>query len=1083
MGEGVVFILKKGNPPNNIGSSSMRAFFTIALFSLLLGSCSEPSHKDPQTAAAKNESSLSSLSQLLGSLKKAEKEAEENKEEEVTRSVNPGSPRLVNSTIHPGVSLKEFAPDDNPRSCSLDMYGKHHHNHILRDSITGGRNNSESRFNTKARIHALEAKMFYKRTANTITKANREVLREALSGHTTLHSLVGNYHVLVIPVQFSDIEFERKSFFENEVQDHIFGTGERSLRTHYLHSSLGKLNITGEVAPIITLDQPLSYYGASTQASRDRAPKELVIQAIQKLKSMKSDEEWWESFDNWDLFDYDLDNHRREPDGFIDAIMFIYAGKSQAACQSAFDRDGSFPAVEDVPPGPRQAPSVECYNRIWPHRWNIALTEGDPRFSKTGPALEGIVRPSLNALKITDKVFALDYNMQSEYSDLSTFIHELGHSFTLPDVYDKTGPGNSSGYWEVMSSNTKNDGQEFSSYSKISLGWIEPKIVREGQNTSAYLGHYNFVSNTQRESNASYDGPEKILESFEGREHSYDINSLTPGFGEPVYRALAIITEPSKEELKLLEMPQETGTYAAYSGRFDGQVRTINFHIHVPETGDAILTFDAYHSIETETNFFSKEEEVKVVVDYDLGQVIINEEVKRYLRTVSGDRNEDTLNESNPKCEVEQVLAIRKKIIDETATPLEKIQFQDLVEICQQATWEKHSYDLSEFRGKEVKIEIIYATDAAYTELGIIMDNFKLGEQKFDFENSHDRETLINSFVELKNGVQEVQHSQMYLMEYRDQREEFLSNSEAPFALHIPLSFNKDNNIKSATQAMLMDASEEGESLESRFRLVSMDYQPGVLVWYFNSKYSSSDNSPVNQNGQGYLLVLNSNVKELHLPGILSKPELLNDRGEYNVESETFQNFVKEQRDNFVCFSAIDFYTYINGEAPDCSGIDTADHNRLNSILFGDGRPLTDTREGINQYLPMERANFYLVGAPMRTSARVRTGMATFRPASSEDFAPFTVYKVKDGELLVDRELTDSATKLPPVSEFQDSLNALPENRRFQGDTVVVEKRGLSFKIAEPSSRIQKLYRMDVDSDDNSHYYRRPRAKVLINWE
>ena len=405
------------------------------------------------------------------------------------------------------------------------------------------------------RITRLEAKLRRKRLANNIVSSNLDLLSNEMKGHTNLYSLKGDYRVLVIPVEFSDKQFEDPDFVRNEAQEYLFGDHEGSLSNYYRHASLGHFKVSGEVADIVRVDGVLGDYGEAITGSSDKAARELVVQALTKLKESRTDEAWWESFDNWDLNDYDLDNNRHEPDGFMDAVVLIYAGKSQASCQASFDSDGSRPSSADVPPGPRHDAAVECFNRLWPHRWSISLGADDPRHSTQGPLLEGTQRPSMNGFKITDTVFALDYNMQSEFSDRSTFLHEFGHSLTLPDIYASQGGGNSTGAWELMSNNARLQAQELSSYSKLSLGWLEPKIVKKGQVTSAYVGAQNFVTNIQRDNNDLYTGPEKIVEQSDGQIHSYDVISLTPGFDEPVYRSIVALTGATAEMIQVVETP------------------------------------------------------------------------------------------------------------------------------------------------------------------------------------------------------------------------------------------------------------------------------------------------------------------------------------------------------------------------------------------------------------------------------------------------------------------------------------------------------------------------------------------------
>jgi M6 family metalloprotease-like protein len=843
------------------------------------------------------------------------------------------------------------------------------------------------------------------------------------------------------------------------------------MTSFYRHSSLGKLNVTGEVTQIITAQGSLEDYGEAIIGQSDKGARELVVQALLQVRQLHADDAWWDSFDNWDLNDYDLDNNRREPDGFIDAVVLIYAGKPQSSCQASFDSDRTRPASADVPPGPRQAASVECYNRIWPHRWSIAIAKDDPRFSEVGPEIEGTQRPPMNGLKINDHLFALDYNMQSEFSDRSTFIHEFGHSLTLPDVYDMRGTGNSSGEWEIMSGTSHLQAQEMSSYSKISLGWIEPKIVRQGQETSAYIGAYNFVTSSQRDENNNYSGPEKVLESFGDSTHSYDVVSLTPGFGEAVYRSVVALMNPTIEERSVMEVPTSSGTYAAYSGKFDSDSRSLKLTMRVPDSGDAILTFDQIHHVETETNFDSNDATVRVTTDFDLGYVLINGQIRDELRLISGDANFNSLAEAAPDCEEARVLELRSFRIARELTSPEEIELEQKLELCRKPQWVARSYDLSLLRGQDVEVEIRYTTDAGYTEFGIVVDNFKLGGTSVDFEGGNS--DTLGTWSLLKRGKTEVRNNQFYMFEYRAPGENFIGNDG------LAQSLNMDNNIGKNTQAMF----QSGTGLpEERFRMIETSYQPGVLVWYFNSKFDRRSNSPTLQGGKGYLLVLNSRVGDIKLPGALGRADLFDSEGSYATESPVFKDLVKEQTRLFKCFSAINYYTYVDGEAPECSDVVEAQQNRLRGLKFGD-RLLVERREGFNDFLPEDQYGMYGVGIPMRLSASTRTGLSTFRPSTEPAFRPIKVFKAENGTMVEDPVLTQAAPSFAPVARFRDADNAAPANSRFLGDSVLVEKKGFGFDVVAPAPRITQLYRQGAEADANENFYRRPRAKILFRWQ
>lgn len=1001
-----------------------------------------------QLAVQQNEDALQALSTEI-----AQARAQLNRSGTQHAHVNLNDSDIRNSsTSSDAIDLGE----KEEHFCSLS------HSHLDADAL-GNTSSLESR------LAALEAKLYSKRTENRLESANRRLLAEQLDGHTSLYKLDGEYRVMVIPVQFQDVQFESPDFVRNHAQEYLFGNHKDSLSNYYRHASLGKFQVGGEVTPIITVDGSLAEYGEAITGRSDRNARELVVQALTKLKELKTDDNWWYGFDNFDLNDYDLDNHRHEPDGFIDAVILIYAGKSQAACQASFDPDGSRPPSAEVPAGPRQAAAVECFNRIWPHRWAISLSADDPRHSTQGPIVEGIVRPSMNGLKINDHLFALDYNMQSEYSDRSTFIHEFGHSITLPDVYASQGGGNSTGAWDVMSSNGALQAQELSSYSKVSLGWLEPKIVRPGQTTSAYLGSYNYITNSQRESNAAYTGPEKVLENFGASAHSYDVVSTTPGFGEPVYRSIVALMEPTPERVDVVETRPELGTNQAYSGRFDGDARAYKLKVVVPATGDAVLRFDEIHFIETETNFNSNEEEIRVVVDYDIGHIIVNGNIVEELRTVSGDTDADTLADQNPECEANLVRTLRIKKIREGLNEAEAASYAEKVELCQKPIWVEKSLDLSAHRGQEVEVEIRYTTDAGYTEFGIVMDNFRMGGNILeDFEGDE----AAGQFTVLADGGYDIKHNQFYLMEYRTPTEKFEVAGQE-------LGYNMDNNISMGTQSMFL---EQNGSLEERFRVIKQDYQSGMLVWYFNSRFDRRSNSPVVQGGKGYLLVVNANTGEKVLPGVLGKADLLDSKGEYATNSQVFKNFVDEQRRLFKCFGAIDYYTYIDGEAPDCADVNPAEWNRMQSILL-DGKPIVARREGFNEHLPIDQYGMSAVGVPMRLFAGIRTGLSPFNPADAANQAPYTVYKSIGGEMVVDEDLTNMAETFAPISEFRDADSALHENTRFHGDNVVVEKKGFKFNVFSPSPRVVSLYDEQAPADANNHFFRRPRVKVIFTWD
>ena len=968
-----------------------------------------------------------------------------------------------------------------PNDISLDKLSQHVASlYILKENSES----SDEKAALDLRIRELEAKLADKRMAGSLPAVNDALLNEKLADHSRLGKMAGNYKVLVIPVQFADVKFDKPSFFTPdpqtgaiEAQNYLFGNHRDSMTEFYRHVSFGQFVLSGEVVPAVSVPGNLADYGEAVVGNHDKNARGLVVDALKQVKAMGYSDSWWESFDNWDPGDYDGDHIYREPDGFVDAIILIYAGKDQASCQFSFDPDNKDPASADVPPGPRHDPAVECFNRIWPHRSVVTLAPGDPLIAKEGPLVEGVRRPTFNSLKITDSLFVMDYNMQSEYSDRSTFIHEFGHSIGLPDVYAKKGE-NSTAAWELMSNNARLQPQELSTYSKLVLGWLSPKIVKEGERTGLYLGTYGFVSREQRETPELFSGPQKNEEWIDGNINSYDILSRVPSTGEPVYRSIVALTPPTEEDEKVAPLTPQQGRRVAYSGRFDGQSRSYKQKFVVSEHSDAQLSLDLYYHVETETNFNGNDPEVKVIADYDYGEILVNGERKDFLRLLSGDENMNGLNESSSACDEKRVLELRSARIAGTLTEEQKKELVEKYKACQTPSWITRKYDLSAYRGHEVMVEVRLTTDAGFNELGLLVDNIKVGGAIQDFESEPLSIGDKNSFMIIEDGIQRKFSNQFYLFEYRAPGERFGGTDDAT-----ELSYNFDNNIQMGTQAMFI---KDGVDSTQRFRLITFAYQPGVLVWYFNSKYSRYENSPSEQGGKGYLLVLNAHPGELKLPGVFSQSWLFDDKGDYRTEDQDFQRFAAAQEQELVCFGYTAFATYRDGVTPNCSDFGSTDGMR--SLTLG-GKRLMYARELANTILPLEQTKYVGVRDPLITklslknSLSIRTGLSTFRPEGEKPYAPFVVYKPEEGRMVPDSRLTETALKVNPVSIFRDRDNALLPLKRFAADSVLVEKKGFAFRIVAPSTRSLNEYKANVDSSSNDHELRRPRAKIYFDWE
>ena len=309
------------------------------------------------------------------------------------------------------------------------------------------------------------------------------------------------HRLLILPVRFADTGYDRfagdpaqddknRAYF----QDLLFAGGPAdpepgTLSHYYWHQSRGRYNVTGDIFPVVELDRPLHYYGRPVQNSdgswrNDERATELVIDSLQAAYAAEPDFPW-QDYDQWDPEDFDGDGNRDEPDGYLDHFILIVAGKGQSSCQGLYKLDEKLNSNAEADAFSRlNQAEQDCSDRIWPHRF--ALSQN----LDSGPVVDGQLHVR-GGVDIGTGMWVLDYNMQSEYTEPSTFIHEFGHSLGLPDIYARS-TNNSTAAWEAMSSTASPEPQELSAWSRMVLGWLEPCVVRPrdlgGQSTgSLYL--------------------------------------------------------------------------------------------------------------------------------------------------------------------------------------------------------------------------------------------------------------------------------------------------------------------------------------------------------------------------------------------------------------------------------------------------------------------------------------------------------------------------------------------------------------------------------------------------------------------
>ncbi len=259
----------------------------------------------------------------------------------------------------------------------------------------------------------------------------------------------GVINIPVILVQFSDYEF---TYEQGDVVD-LFNaenyTGPAnpftdstpgSLREYYIAQSDGAFTPNFVVSSIVTLDNPMSYYGGNNYKDEDKNPQQMIIDACLKL----ADEMDFSIFDN-------------DGDGEVEFLYCLYAGYSEAAG-----------ADEET---------------IWPHQWYLSSQKG---------------AIYVDGVKIDCYACSSELSLNADYADyygvnltgIGSCCHEFSHCLGLPDFYDtkNTNPAFGMDYWDLMDYGCYNaEGYVpvgYSAYERDFMGWRKlPVLETKGDYT------------------------------------------------------------------------------------------------------------------------------------------------------------------------------------------------------------------------------------------------------------------------------------------------------------------------------------------------------------------------------------------------------------------------------------------------------------------------------------------------------------------------------------------------------------------------------------------------------------------------
>ncbi len=242
----------------------------------------------------------------------------------------------------------------------------------------------------------------------------------------------GETHVFTILVEFRNVRFSVE-----DPQAHFSELLNGRVQQYFQDNSQGLFTPYFDVCGPVLLDEPMARYGQDVYQSGERigdvAPEKALVEACLQVN------------DSIDFSPYDGDG-----DGFVDMVLFYFAGYDQAAGGLA--------------------------DAIWSHHQDV---------QRLSPEVADV---TLDGVKL-GYYFCSSELKGSEGTvpmGIGTTVHEMGHALGLPDLYDtnsgKDGMAGGVYAFSPMCRGLYNDQGDTPPYltalERMMLGWMDPEAMR-----------------------------------------------------------------------------------------------------------------------------------------------------------------------------------------------------------------------------------------------------------------------------------------------------------------------------------------------------------------------------------------------------------------------------------------------------------------------------------------------------------------------------------------------------------------------------------------------------------------------------
>ena len=301
-----------------------------------------------------------------------------------------------------------------------------------RKQPTATRVGSEASGTTLARSRAIPYAKMRERASRRRAELRAAAPVRRFSAATRGGDGLREHRILVILAQFQDISFTytRDNFVDMLTKDGYSYNGGTGSAQQYFNDQLeNHARVTIDVSSIVTLSQPVAYYGKNNADGEDEKAAELVGEACRLAHDDASNP--------IDFSKYDLDS-----DGTVDNVFVFVAGSDEA--------------------------DVADENLIWSHSWS--LKAAGINLHLDGKAVDDYAIST----ELMEVLSARGY--KNVLCGIGTFCHESGHILGLPDYYD-TDYEDSGGTAETMwrytalmdGGNMNNNGNTPPNFNAVSL--------------------------------------------------------------------------------------------------------------------------------------------------------------------------------------------------------------------------------------------------------------------------------------------------------------------------------------------------------------------------------------------------------------------------------------------------------------------------------------------------------------------------------------------------------------------------------------------------------------------------------------